>query len=273
LKFTILGSTGFIGSSLTNYLKSQAIQCDTLDLRTDKINEKSLGHVIYAIGDAGESFKKNPIGAIDAHVVKLKKFLERANFESFLYLSSTRVYYSSTSTREDSTLIVDPLKFDNLYNICKIMGEAICNASQKQNVRIVRLSNVTGKNFNTNVFLPSIIFDAIKNKEIILKTKLESEKDYVLLEDVMEILPKICMSGKDKMYNVGYGQNLKNIDIVEKIKEITGCTYNVAKDAKEHSFPTISIQKIQNEFNFQPTSILAKLNDIITAIQKKHNLD
>ena len=88
----------------------------------------------------------------------------------------------------------------------------------------------------------------------------------------MEILPKICMSGKDKMYNVGYGQNLKNIDIVEKIKQITGCTYNVAKDAKEHSFPTISIQKIQNEFNFQPTSILAKLNDIITAIQKKHNL-
>ena len=58
MKFTILGSTGFIGSSLINYLKSQGIECDTLDLRTQKIDEKSLGHVIYAIGDAGESFKK-----------------------------------------------------------------------------------------------------------------------------------------------------------------------------------------------------------------------
>ena len=95
---------------------------------------------------------------------------------------------------------------------------------------------------------------------------------HILLEDVIEILPKICMSGKDKMYNVGYGQNLKNREIVEKIKEITGCTYSVVKDAKEHSFPTISIQKIQNEFNFQPTSILTKLDDIIMALQKKQNL-
>jgi nucleoside-diphosphate-sugar epimerase len=81
------------------------------------------------------------------------------------------------------------------------------------------------------------------------------------------------MYGKDKIYNIGSGQNLKNEEIVEKIKEITGCTYSVVKDAKEHSFPTISIQKIQNEFNFQPTSILTKLNDIITAVQKKQNLD
>ena len=273
MKFTILGSTGFIGSSLINYLKSQGIECDTLDLRTQNIDEKSLGHVIYAIGDAGESFKKKPVEAIDAYILKLKKFLEKANFESFLYLSSTRIYYNSTSTDEDSSLIVDPLKFDNLYNICKIMGEAICNASQKQNVRIVRLSNVTGENFNPNVFLSSIISDAIRNKEIILKTKLESEKDYVLLENVMEILPKISMFGKDKIYNVGYGQNLTNKEIVEKIKEITGCTYSIEPKAKKYSFPTISIQKIKNEFNFQPTSILTKLNDIITALQKKQNLD
>ena len=65
------------------------------------------------------------------------------------------------------------------------------------------------------------------------------------------------------------GNTVKDIiDIVEKIKQITGCTYSVTKDAKKHSFPTISIQKIQNEFNFQPTSILTKLNDIITAVQK-----
>jgi UDP-glucose 4-epimerase len=89
----------------------------------------------------------------------------------------------------------------------------------------------------------------------------------------MEILPKISMFGKDKIYNVGCGQNLTNKKIVEKIKEITGCRYSIEPKAKKYSFPTISIQKIKNEFNFQPTSILTKLNDIITALQKKQNLD
>jgi nucleoside-diphosphate-sugar epimerase len=267
LKFTILGSSGFIGSALSSHLKSQQIECVDLDLRTEEIRDKSLGHVIYAIGEP--NFKEKPIQSIDAHVLKLEKFLEKANFESFLYLSSTRIYYGSTSTDEDSSLLVNPLKFDNLYNISKIMGEAICNLSHKQNVRIVRLSNVTGKNFDTNIFLSSIIYDAITNKEIILKTKLDSKRDYILLEDVVKILPKISMFGKSKIYNVAYGKNLKNSEIVEKIKEITGCTYKVEKNAKDYSYQPISIQKIQNEFNFNPTSsILTKLNEIITAFQK-----
>ena len=267
MKFTILGSTGFIGSALISYLKSQHIECVTLDLRTEEISDKSLGHVIYAIGEP--NFKEKPIESIDAHVLKLEKFLKKANFESFLYLSSTKIYYGSTFTDEDSSLVVNPLKFYSLYNISKIMGEAICNLSQKQNVRIVRLSTVTGKNFKTSNFISSIIFDAIRNKEIILKTKLDSKRDYILLEDVVQILPKISISGKNKIYNVAYGQNLKTREIVEKIKEITGCTYKVERDAKEYSYPPISIQKIKNEFNFNPTSsILTKLNEIIMAFQK-----
>ena len=95
---------------------------------------------------------------------------------------------------------------------------------------------------------------AITNKEIILKTKLDSKRDYILLEDVVKILPKISMFGKSKIYNVAYGKNLKNSEIVEKIKEITGCTYKVEKNAKDYSYQPISIQKIQNEFNFNPTS-------------------
>ena len=83
MKFTILGSTGFIGSSITNYLKSQAIECDTLDLRTDKINEKSLGHVLYAIG-VGD-FIKRPFDAVTAHVCELQKILTKCKFDSFLY--------------------------------------------------------------------------------------------------------------------------------------------------------------------------------------------
>ena len=123
MKFTILGSTGFIGSSLTNYLKSQAIQCDTLDLRTDKINEKSLGHVLYAIG-VGD-FIKRPFDAVTAHVCELQKILTKCKFDSFLYFSATRMYYKSNTTKETDPIITNPLDTNDLYAISKVMAVAI----------------------------------------------------------------------------------------------------------------------------------------------------
>jgi len=195
MKFTVFGSTGYLGSSLVKKFKSENIECATPDIRNDKIGDENLGHVIYAIGVP--NFKQNPSKAIDAHVILLNRLLNETNFESFLYLSSTRIYFNALSTDENSSLIVNPLDLDNLYNISKIMGEAICNISKKQNVRIVRLSNVTGNNFNPNIFLTSIIQDAIKFKKIILHTKLDSEKDYVYIDDVLNILQKISMYGKN----------------------------------------------------------------------------
>ena len=179
MKFTVFGSSGYLGSSLVQKFKSEKIECLTPDIRKDKIGDKDLGHIIYAIGVS--NFKQNPSKAIDAHVILLNKLLNEVKFESFLYLSSTRIYYDASSTDENSSLVINPSDNNNLYNISKIMGEVICNSSKKQNVRIARLSNVTGNNFNTNLFLPAIIQDAINFKKITLETKLDSEKDMCIL--------------------------------------------------------------------------------------------
>jgi len=262
MKFTVFGSTGYLGSSLVKKFKSDNIECATPDIRKDKIVDENLGHVIYAIGVP--NFKQNPSKAIDAHVILLNRLLNEAKFDSFLYLSSTRVYYNATSTDEDSSLIVNPTDENNLYNISKIMGEAICNSSKNQNVRIVRLSNVTGNNINSNLFLPSIIQDAINFKKIILQTKLDSKKDYVFIDDVLDILPKISLQGKNIMYNVGSGKNISNEEIVKKLQEITDCEIEVEKNAIKYTFPTISINRIKEEFGFEPTSILENFEKIVS---------
>ena len=41
----------------------------------------------------------------------------------------------------------------DLYNISKLMGEALCLASHSQKVRIARISNVIGNRKNHNDFL------------------------------------------------------------------------------------------------------------------------
>jgi nucleoside-diphosphate-sugar epimerase len=266
LKFTVFGSSGYLGSSLVQKFKSEKIECLTPDIKKDKIEDKDLGHVIYAIGVS--NFKQNPSKAIDAHVILLNKLLNEVKFQSFLYLSSTRIYYDAVSTDENSSLVINPSDNNNLYNISKIMGEIICNASKKQNVRIARLSNVTGNNFNTNLFLPSIIQDAINFKKITLETRLDSEKDYVYIDDVLEILPKISLEGKNRIYNIANGKNTSNEEIVKKIQEITNCEIEIKKKATTYRFPTISINRIQKEFGFKPTSVLEKFEKIVSDYKK-----
>jgi nucleoside-diphosphate-sugar epimerase len=135
-------------------------------------------------------------------------------------------------------------------------------------VRIARLSNVTGNNFNTNLFLPSIIQDAINFKKINLETRLDSEKDYVYIDDVLEILPKISLEGKNRIYNIANGKNTSNEEIVKKIQEITNCEIEIKKKATTYRFPTISINRIQKEFGFKPTSVLEKFEKIVSDYKK-----
>jgi nucleoside-diphosphate-sugar epimerase len=263
VKFTVFGSTGYLGSLLVKKFSSENIECVTPDIRKNEIGDENLGHVIYAIGVP--NFKQNPSKAIDAHVILLNKLLNEANFESFLYLSSTRIYHNASSTDENSPLMMNPSNDNDLYNISKIMGEIICNSSKKQNVRIVRLSNVTGNNFNSDIFLTSIIQDAIKMNKIILQTTLDSEKDYVYIDDVLDILPKISLHGKNSIYNVASGKNTSNESIIKKLQYITSCEIEIMKNAKKYSFPPISINQIQKEFDFKPNNVLDKFEKIVNS--------
>ena len=260
-KYTILGSNGFIGSHLVRKIQENAFVCNCPE-RDDKLPKKDLGHIIYCIGVTAD-FRRRPFDTVDAHVCKLLDIIKNHDFDSLTYLSSARVYQgNSESCREESVIQVNPLEFENLYNISKIMGEAVCFASGKK-VRVVRLSNVYGDDYNSDNFLSSVIRDAILKKKVILKTSLESEKDYISVHDVTDILLKIAHTGRFSLYNVASGRNTSNLEIMKKLQDLTKCEVIVDPIAKKVTYPKISIQKIQNEFSFSPTYLLDDLQKII----------
>lgn len=263
MKFSVFGSNGFIGSNMVNFLKNQKIECNLLELNDEQIFERPLGHVIYCIGITAD-FRERPFDTVESHVCLLHKILKKCNFSSFLYLSSTRIYSNSSSTNEDAELSVNPNKFEELYNISKIMGESLCLISSKSNVRIARLSNVVGNYLSTNDFLSSLIDDAIVKKKILLHTTSESEKDYVYIDDVVKILQNISFQGKQKIYNIARGKNTKVKEITNELKKITGCKVIFAANAKKNSFPKINIKRIKDEFNFEPSDFLMKLDDFVS---------
>jgi len=264
MKITILGASGFVGSHLVSHLREKQIHYWAAHKDDLAIYKSNLGHVIYCIGLTAD-FRTRPFDTVDAHVCFLLKVLKECKFDSFLYLSSTRVYGSRKGiAREEDTIRVQPLDFDDLYNISKAMGESICFATRKDNVRVVRLSNVYGCDFKSDNFISSLIRDALGNKKIVLYTSLDSGKDYININDVVALLPKIALHGGHRIYNVASGKNITNGQIVSILSRLTDCIVKVDKNAKRICYPSICVNRIKEEFAFNPAMIANDLKGLVS---------
>jgi nucleoside-diphosphate-sugar epimerase len=270
-KFTVLGSTGFIGSNLANYLKKLGVDVFAPPRNCFSF-ERNLDHVVYCIGMTAD-FREKPYDTVRSHICLLLEILEKADFNSFVYLSSTRVYSRAATGYENTVLGTVPNDPEDLYNLSKMMGESICLSSKPHNVKIIRLSNVYGSDFKSKNFLFSIIRDAVDNKKIILKTSLASAKDYINIKDVVEIIPKITVAGKHKIYNVASGQNISHGEIVDYLRKKTGCLVEVDPDAKQVIFPRIDINRVRKEFGFSPSSLFSNLSALTASYMKEEVYD
>ena len=224
-----------------------------------------MNHVIYSLGVS--NFLKDPLEAIDAHVCILNNILKNCNFDSLLYISSGRIYYNANSTLEENPYSVNPNIKNELYNISKLQGESLCMSMNNPKIKIIRPSNVVGTNAPLNLFIPSLINEAVETGKIVLHSTLDSEKDYVYIEDLVEIIPKIISSDKYQIYNIASGYNTSSKDIVNEIIRLTNCELEIASDAKKFSSSQINIDRIKNEFNFVPTKIIDKIKDVVKFYQ------
>ena len=267
-QFTVLGATGFIGGHLVRHLRS----LDHLVFapgRGDRlIYSQPLGHVIYAIGVTAD-FRTRSFETMEAHVSVLGEILRHTRLESLTYLSSTRIYSGAMSTDENEDLRVNPADPGDLYNLSKLAGEALCLAQSSKAIRIARLSNVYGNKSHGSPadihnFLESVIYDAIFNRRVVLRTTLASAKDYVAVDDICQALTRIALSGTERLYNVAAGQNISHAQLTQALTALTGCSIEVAPKAQKIEFPTIDTTRLLRLFttvgeNWSPASLLDQL--------------
>lgn len=261
-KFTVLGSKGFIGSNLLAHLQNKEAEVLSPYRDDPALFGENLGHVIYCIGLTA-NFRERPFDTVRAHVLNLLNILENARFDSFLYLSSTRLYLKGNRGDENADVSVNSNDPEDLYNLSKLMGESICFASGQSNVRVVRLSNVFGKKAGLSDFLSSVISDALEKGAVCLKSGAASEKDYVSVEDVVSFLPQIAVSGQDRLYNLASGKNVSHRQLLDEVQEITACEIKMTEAAESTIFPEISITRIQDEFDFYPAFLIPSLKNLI----------
>lgn len=263
MKATVLGASGFIGRHLAETLRARGAQCWMPERGDPEIYKRSLGCVYYCIGLTAD-FRTRPYDTVDAHVGVLRQVLERADFDSLVYLSSTRVYQGCTVASEEQPLLVMPHQPDNLYNISKLMGESLALASGRGCI-VARLSNVVGSDMGATNFLGNLVAESLRSDAVTFQTGLSSEKDYVWIDDAVEGLIAVGSKGKNPIYNIACGKNVSNREIAALLSK-KGVCINVGSNAPVAAFPPILINRLVLDTGFEPKPVLPQISAWLDAL-------
>jgi len=267
MSFTVLGAEGFIGGRVKARLAERGFEARTPPRAELPALSGDLGHVICAIGVTAD-FRRRPSDTIEAHVSLVGELLQRIRCQSFLYLSSTRVYAHASSTHEEAALPVRPADPDELYNVSKLAGEAICLRQSAHSVRVARLSNVYGLEPRSENFLPSLIRDALDRGRILLRSAAGSAKDYIADDAAADRLIDIALGGKHRLYNVASGVNTRAGEIAEAIGRAAGASVELEPAAPEVRFAPIDVSRLRAEFRHEPSPLLADLPALVAVYRR-----
>jgi nucleoside-diphosphate-sugar epimerase len=259
--FTIIGASGFIGAALVAALESQdqVVHAVTrASLPALLAARRPAGHVIDCAGLSADS-RTRPLDSAEAHVGLVARCLAELQFDSFLLLSSTRVYARASSTREDALLSTLPGSPAELYTVTKLAGEALCLADPRPTARVVRLSNVYGMNMPAETFLGRVLREGQATDGVVFRQGAASESDYVGIVAVTRLLPAIASSGVHRLYNVAAGANTSHASIAHRLHDAAGWHISFAPEVPIVRQPPIDTSRTDSEFGPSGCDLLADL--------------
>lgn len=268
--FTVPGGGGFIGRHLSAYLRAQGHEVHTPERDAANLRGRDLGHVVYCIGMTG-NFRDYPQRAVDAHVNRLYDLMSGAAFDSWLYLSSTRIYGGLPAgqvAREGDVLPVTP-SADSLYDLTKMLGEAICLGHADPSVRVARLSNVYGAGQGTSTFLGAVLREAATAGAVTIGEDQRSAKDYLSIEDTVFYLKEIALKGSERLYNVASGRSVSHGDIAAVLAGM-GKTVDFAQGGAHRVFPPVDVSRLVGEFGAARHDLLRDLPEIMSVLSTQN---
>ena len=260
--FFITGATGFLGSAFIfalmeankKYSLNLKIACYvrdikkaeklfgqccldyvTGDLSTDFELPYEVDYVIHcASPTASEHFIKYPVETFWENVTftdRLIKKVLNSKCSGFLFLSSLEVYGTSNSERElneNSVSLYSMHDVRNSYPLAKIAIEELLYMYYKEYglpVKIARLTQTFGPGifYNDKRVFAQFARSVVENKDIILKSKGETMRNYCYVSDAVSALFYILCNGQN-----GEAYNVANDDTYISILDFAKlfCKYN-----------------------------------------------
>lgn len=226
-----------------------------------------IDYIIHAASQtASKEFVDHPVETINTSVLgtfNLLKLAKEKTVKGFVYLSSMEVYgypERGHKVKENEIGAMSPLDVRNSYPISKMISEAMTVAYAKEYAvpaMICRLTQTFGPGVNYNDSRIFAYFGRCvkEKKNIVLKTRGETERCYLYTTDAVTAILTIMLKGESgRAYNVADENTYCSIaDMAEMVAADGGIRveYDI-QDERNNRFPQTLFMKLD-------TSALKKL--------------
>ncbi len=210
-------------------------------------------HVDRSILDPSLFLKTNIIGT--QNVLDAAK---ESGVEVFVNMSTDEVY---GELGEDGVFTEDtPLNPNSPYSVSKASQDMLGRAyfrTYSMPVITVRASNNYGFWQYPEKLVPVVILKAYFNERIPVYGRGENVREWLFVRDCAEGIFEVAIKGKaGEIYNIGSGEERKNIEVVKAILDIMGKPHSLiefVKDRPGHDFRyALDFSKIMREIGWSP---------------------
>lgn len=228
------------------------------------VNFAAESHVDRSILDASPFIHTNVVG-----VQVLLEATRQYKISCFVQISTDEVY---GSIKEGSFTEESPLQPSSPYAASKAAADLLCHAYYKTYglpVIIARSSNNYGPYQFPEKLIPLVIINALQGKPLPIYGKGENVRDWLYVEDNCRAIAVIIEKGRvGEIYNIGGGEERRNIELVELICELLGSQLGkpasyfkdlitFVKDRPGHDFRySLDSSKIKKELGWAPLTSL-----------------
>ena len=237
---------------------------------TNVVNFAAESHVDRSITDPEAFIRTNVFGTFTLLDVA-KDFWQKNDMldkAKFIQISTDEVYGSLSLDSTEKFTEESPLKPNSPYSASKASADLLTRAyyiTYGLPVMITRSSNNFGPRQYPEKLIPLIITNALQGKPIPVYGDGQNVRDWLYVEDNCRAIDLVLNKGKiGEIYNIGGGNEIKNIDLVNMICEILAeltekpvedykRLITFVKDRPGHDRRyALKFDKIRNELNYTP---------------------
>ncbi|WP_209125537.1 dTDP-glucose 4,6-dehydratase [Alkalihalobacillus sp. BA299] len=207
---------------LPNYRFFQVDICNAMQL--NKVFDRQYDAIVHlATLTDGTEKKDSTIDLYDVNVFGTLNLLEKVRQgygKKIIYVSTGKVY-GALGEKDRPNLEEARLNPNDVYAESKASGEMIVRAYIKKYglpAIITRCSNNYGPYQQKEKLIPTVILNAIEEKEIPIYGDGQHKRDWIFVRDHCRALETIVEHGKlGEVYNIGGGRERSTIDVVKLI--------------------------------------------------------